>query len=124
VWVFVILIPLGMIHEFDQIGLSIVEEMQQYKTNGVFPDNGFHHIIDLIGQHFVWFTVPFSVIISWIFHTMERIGEVSENPFEGTGNDIPITTMSRGIEIDIREIIGDEKNNIPSPIKMKFDTQL
>lgn len=121
VWIFVILLPFGMMNEFDKIGLSIVENMQQYKP---YPNSGFHHIIELIGQHFVWFTIPFSVIISWIFHTMERIGDVSENPFEGNGNDVPITTMARGIEIDIRQIIGENHETIPNPIETKYNTQL
>lgn len=121
VWVFIILLPFGMMHEFDKIGNIIVEGMQQYKP---FPKGGYHHIIELIGAYFVWFTIPFSVIISWVFHTMERIGEVSENPFEGIANDIPITTMARGIEIDIREMIEDDPNEIPKPIDSQLDIQM
>ena len=113
IWIFVFLLPYGMMHEFDKIGKEIVSLAQSWKP---YPETGYHHIIEMIGEHFVWFTIPFSVIISWIFHTMERIGEVSENPFEGTPNDVPITTMSRGIEIDIRQIIGDDQNEIPEPI--------
>ena len=45
---------------------------------------------------------------------MEKIGDYSENPFEGTYNDVPITTISRGIEIDMREMIND--TDIPKPI--------
>ena len=55
---------------------------------------------------------------------MERIGENTENPFEGNSNDIPITTMSRGIEIDIREMIGDDPELIPAPIETLYDIQL
>ena len=46
---------------------------------------------------------------------MEKIGDYSENPFEGTYNDVPITAISRGIEIDLREMIED--SNIPDPVK-------
>ena len=46
---------------------------------------------------------------------MEKIGDYSENPFEGTYNDVPITSIARAIEIDLREMIND--NNIPEPIK-------
>ena len=31
----------------------------------------------------------------------KMIGKYSENPFEGLYNDVPITSMSRSIEIDI-----------------------
>jgi putative membrane protein len=44
---------------------------------------------------------------------MEKIGDYSENPFEGTYNDVPITAISRTIEIDLREMINDD--NIPEP---------
>ena len=46
---------------------------------------------------------------------MEKIGDYSENPFEGSYNDVPITAIARGIEIDLREMIGD--TNIPAGVK-------
>jgi putative membrane protein len=45
---------------------------------------------------------------------MEKVGDYSENPFEGSYNDVPITTISRAIEIDLREMIND--SDIPKPI--------
>jgi ion channel-forming bestrophin family protein len=55
----------------------------------------------------VWLTVPFSLLISWVFFTMEQIGEYSENPFDNSVNDIPITAICRNIEIDIKELLGE-----------------
>lgn len=86
VCLFCILVPFGLLQEFDKLG-----------------------------EHFVWLTVPFSVLVSWVFLTMEKIGEATENPFEGTPNDVPITALSRNIEIDMREML-DEKN-IPPPLQ-------
>jgi ion channel-forming bestrophin family protein len=60
-----------------------------------------------LGEHMVWLSVPFSAVVSWVFLTTDRIGEWSENPFEGLANDVPITTMSRGIERDMRQLIGE-----------------
>ena len=121
VWIFIILLPLGMMHEFEQIGLSVVAEIQEHmKTH----DSPIHAVVEYVGIYFIWFTIPFTVIVSWIFHTMERIGETTENPFEGNVNDIPITTMSRGIEIDIRQMINDKPELIPSPIKPQFNLQM
>ena len=77
-----------------------------------------------IGKHFVWLSIPFSVVASWVFHTMESIGRTGENPFDGTANDVPITTMSRGIEIDLREMLDEPSENIPKPIKAKYDTEM
>ena len=47
---------------------------------------------------------------------MQRIGIVGENPFEGSANDVPISTIARGIEIDLRELNGEPKNRIPEPL--------
>jgi len=39
-------------------------------------------------------------------------------------NDVPITTISKLIEIDIREMIGEDKKNIPDPYKNNDDTEM
>jgi putative membrane protein len=38
---------------------------------------------------------------------MERVGEATENPFEGSANDVPISALSRTIEIDLREMLDE-----------------
>ncbi|RFS13623.1 bestrophin family protein [Emticicia sp. C21] len=83
---FKILVPFGMLKEFEKLG-----------------------------EHLVWLTIPFGIVVSWVFMTMEKVGESTENPFEGGANDVPITSMSRTIEIDLREML-DEKN-LPPPIQ-------
>lgn len=62
-----------------------------------------------------WIFIPFSALVIWVFFLMEKIGDYSENPFEGTYNDVPISTISRSIEIDLREMINNE--NIPAALK-------
>ena len=84
--IFILLLPMGMLQEFEKFG-----------------------------SHYIWLTVPFSILCGWIFTTMEKIGEASESPFEGSANDVPITSISRTIEIDLREMLDDE--NVPVPIK-------
>jgi len=69
---------------------------------------------DDMGKYMVWLTVPFSAMVNWVFVLMEMIGDYSENPFEGSFNDIPIVSISRGIEIDLREMMGE--TDIPKPI--------
>jgi putative membrane protein len=67
----------------------------------------FSKYIDRNGDWFIWLTIPFSVLVGWIFLVLEQIGESTENPFEGSANDIPITQISRNIEIDLREMMGE-----------------
>lgn len=61
----------------------------------------------------LWLCPFLTGLICWIFFLMEKIGDYSENPFEGTYNDVPITSIAKGIEIDMREMIND--TNIPEP---------
>lgn len=63
----------------------------------------------------LWVCPLMSGMIIWVFFLMEKIGDYSENPFEGTYNDVPITSIARGIEIDIRQMMDDD--NIPEPVK-------
>ena len=49
------------------------------------------------------------------FILMEMIGDYSENPFEGLYNDVPISTMARSIEIDIRQML--DETDLPSPLE-------
>lgn len=51
----------------------------------------------------------------WVYWFMDKIGDYAENPFEGLLDDIPMLQISRAIEIDLPEIIADEK--LPSPIQ-------
>ena len=70
-----------------------------------------------IGQYGVWLSVPFTIIIGWVYMMMELVGDYSENPFEGLGNDIPMLSLCRTIEIDLKEMLGEE--DIPPAIKAK-----
>ncbi|MFY0627727.1 MAG: multidrug transporter [Reichenbachiella sp.] len=70
----------------------------------------------------IWMAIPFSVLASWVFWIMESIGEYSENPFEGLYNDVPITSMARGIEIDIRQMLDEE--DLPEPIGSLGDLKI
>ncbi|MCT4189609.1 multidrug transporter [Elizabethkingia anophelis] len=93
-FIFVILAPFGLVKEMDKLG------------EGTF-----------LQGYTVWFNIPFSAIIAWAFHTLDTVGESSVNPFEGSANDIPITQISRTIEIDMRDML-DEKD-LPQPITPK-----
>lgn len=104
-WTFVLLLPLALIPQFAEIGNSFAD------TNPI------------ISNLFIWFTIPFYIIVSWVFHTMERIGRTGENPFEGTANDVPISTIARGIEIDLRQNLGESNEEIPKQFTVKFNTQ-
>lgn len=85
IWLLVILLPLGMLNEFQKAGPNCV-----------------------------WFTIPFSMLVSWVFTSMERVGEATANPFEGGANDVPMAALSRTIEIDLREMLDEQE--LPPPV--------
>lgn len=93
VWLLVLLLPFGMLGEFKKMG-----------------------------DNFIWLNIPFSVIVSWVFVSMERVGEATENPFEGNANDVPISTMSRTIEIDLRDML--DEDNLPGPLPAVHNIQM
>ena len=66
-----------------------------------------------------WLNVPFSVLVGWIFVTLEKIGENSSNPFEGNSNDVPISAIARRIEIEMRTMLGEATDL--KPIETKHD---
>lgn len=113
VWSFIILLPYGVMEGFDVIGHKVIEELALHSEK----ISSMHRFQEFIANHFVWFSIPFSALLSWVFHTMELIGENTENPFEGGPNDVPITDLTRGIEIDIRQLIDD--TDIPEPYQWK-----
>jgi ion channel-forming bestrophin family protein len=67
--------------------------------------------MDKAGEYGVWLTIPFSILISWVFYTMEQVGEFTENPFDNALNDVPLNAICTTIETDVKEFLGDD--NLP-----------
>ncbi len=76
--IFILLLPLGMVNEFSKLG-----------------------------PWGVWVSIPFCVVIGWVYVFMEIVGDYSENPFEGLSNDVPMYSLCRTIEIDLKEMLGE-----------------
>ncbi|WP_027001765.1 bestrophin family protein [Hugenholtzia roseola] len=51
--------------------------------------------------------IPISVLISFVFGTIAKIGEVNEDPFENRATDVPLTALCNTIERDLRETLGE-----------------
>jgi putative membrane protein len=93
---FCILLPYGMLKEFDKLNENMTGIMQ---------------------GNMVLLVIPFSIIITWVYTSLEQVGESTENPFEGGANDVPISQMSRTIEIDLREMLGE--TDLPPALQPK-----
>jgi len=55
---------------------------------------------------------------------MERLARTGENPFEGGPNDVPISTIARGIEIDLRQMLDESPEDIPSQFPEEKNVQM
>ena len=65
----------------------------------------------------VWLNVPFSAVVGWLFVSLEKVGENSSNPFEGGSNDVPISFITRRIEIEMRVMLGEQTDLKPIEAK-------
>ncbi len=95
-WLFVLLLPFGLLNVFE------------------------NQLIEIKETNVWWFMalmIFFSVLISWIFITMEKVGSNSEDPFEGRINDVPMTALCRTIEIDLRDMLNED--NLPEKVSAK-----
>jgi ion channel-forming bestrophin family protein len=88
VWIFIGLLPFSMVPELIKIGYMAV-----------------------------WASIPVTALIGWVYMMMEVVGDYSENPFQGMSNDIPMLSLCRTIEIDLREMLGETE--LPPIIKAK-----
>lgn len=52
--------------------------------------------------------VPMSILLSFVFGVMGKVGEVNEDPFENHITDIPMTAMCVTIERDLKEMLGEK----------------
>jgi len=85
---FITLLPLGLVSEFAKLG-----------------DWG------------IWVSIPFCIIVGWIYIIMELVGDYSENPFAGLMFDIPMLSICRTIEIDLLQMT--RETELPDPVASK-----
>ncbi len=95
-WIFVMLVPFGLLDVFNQ--------------GAIVSLTNFWSAADIL-------VIPFAVLISWIFTTMEIVGDNSEDPFEGRINDVPMTALCRTIEIDLRDML--DEADLPEGVQPK-----
>jgi ion channel-forming bestrophin family protein len=98
VWCFATLLPFCIIREFDRL------------NDGVSG---------LLAGQMAWLTLPFSALVSWMYVSLDQVGESTENPFEGGANDVPISQISRLVEIELRQMLGE--TDLPPLLRPKND---
>jgi putative membrane protein len=59
--------------------------------------------------------VPLSFTVSFVFLALDLIGSRTEDPFEDRVDDTPLSAISRTIERNLREALGE--SNLPPPLR-------
>lgn len=67
-----------------------------------------------MGASMGWFTPLGSALVGFIFLTLDKIGRDLEDPFDNTVHDIPLTSITRTIEINLRQMLGE--TNLPEAV--------
>ncbi len=66
-------------------------------------------------QNMGWYTPLGSTLVGFIFLALDKIGRDLEDPFDNSAYDIPLTAMSRTIEINLRQAVGER--SLPEPLR-------
>ncbi len=101
--IFCLLLPLGLLDVYEQEMLASFTFAQTF-------DTPYRQPTDIM----LFAMVPLSVLVSWIFLTWEKIGDSSEDPFEGRPHDVSMSALCRSIEIDLRDMLGE--GNLPEKL--------
>jgi putative membrane protein len=70
-----------------------------------------------MGEWAFWLSIPITALVGWVYLMMESVADYTENPFQGMANDIPMLSLCRIIEIDLREILGE--TDLPPNVEAK-----
>ncbi|MES2513360.1 MAG: bestrophin family ion channel [Bacteroidota bacterium] len=72
-------------------------------------------LVDLFG----FLMVPVLMIVATFFYLIEKTAVQLQDPFENKATDIPLMSISRTIEIDLKEMMQNEDIKIPEPYSTK-----
>ena len=61
-----------------------------------------------------WFTPLGSTLVGFMFLALDKIGRDLEDPFDNSIYDVPLTSITTTIEINLRQLLGE--TNVPVPI--------
>lgn len=62
-----------------------------------------------------YLVMPVSLVISFVFAILAKVGEVNEDPFENRITDVPLTALCNTVERDLKEMLGEK--DMPLPVK-------
>ena len=69
-----------------------------------------------IAQELVWWTIPVNLLVCMAFALISEAGRVLEDPFTMFYNGLPLSSISRMIEVNLRQRMGEKPSELPPMI--------
>jgi ion channel-forming bestrophin family protein len=91
VWCFVAVLPLALVREFARLAAD--------------PGGAPAALLP-------WLAIPASLLVGWLYLSLDQVGESTENPFEGTANDVPVSHICRAVENDLLDLLQRERRPV------------
>jgi putative membrane protein len=91
---------------------------RQYATYPIFFTHIFCVLLPVgLVETLGWYTPLGSTAVGFLFLALLQIGTDMQSPFSNSENDVPLTTLTRSIEIDLRD--GLKESHCLEPVQME-----
>ncbi len=86
---------------------------------------GFVHLLPLaLVSQLGWKVVIMAPLVAFLFGALQRFGEEVQHPFDIKDDGLPLDSMARQLEIELRQRLGEEVEELPSPHSVKDGVML
>ncbi|TPE45656.1 bestrophin family protein [Amaricoccus solimangrovi] len=97
-WMLIVLLPFAFVDAFVRLA-----------------DN--YPVMSVVARDYIYALVPFNTLISWVFFLLQRVSESCSDPFDGKPTDVPIAALTRLIEIDLLQMLGEDAPKPCQPVE-------
>lgn len=66
-----------------------------------------------------WKTLVIAPLVAFLFGALQRFGEEVEHPFELKHDGLPLDSLSKGLEAELRQRLGEEEHELPAPVEAR-----
>ncbi len=71
-----------------------------------------------------WKTVVLAPLMAFLFGALQRFGEEVQHPFDPKHDGLPLDSMTRQLEIELRQRLGENVEDLPAEIKPRDEVML
>ncbi len=66
-----------------------------------------------------WKTLVLAPLVAFLFGALQRFGEEVEHPFELKHDGLPLDSLSKSLETELRQRLGEEEHELPAPVEAR-----